>query len=80
MMIHHNTVRRYALQGVYGHIGGIQVNPGSVGHVYANYIESDPEISSNQGIQFAGGEDGPSYIYNNIIVNIVFIWIFNRFE
>jgi len=66
MAIHHNTVRDYALAENFGHIGGIQVNPGSVGYVYANTIEGDPSISDN-AIQVAGGEDGPLYIYNNVI-------------
>ena len=67
MAIYHNTIRRYALAEDFGHVGGIQVNPGSVGHIYANFIESDANTTSETAIQFAGGEDGPSYIYNNVI-------------
>jgi hypothetical protein len=67
MEITENVIRRYALEEVYGHGGGIQVNPGSVGRVHRNYIESDPGVPDN-AIQFAGGSDGPTYFYNNIIV------------
>jgi len=68
MSIHHNLVRRYALAGDSGHIGGIQVNPGSVGRVFANLIMSADDDVADNAIQFAGGEDGPTYLYNNIIV------------
>ena len=68
MEIHHNIVRNYALKEDYGHVGGIQVNPGSVGRVYANLIVSKEGNLSDNGIQFAGGADGPSYLYNNLIV------------
>jgi len=67
MEIYDNVIRRYALEQVYGHVGGIQVNPGSVGRVYRNLIESAPEMSDN-AIQFAGGVDGHTYLYNNVIV------------
>jgi len=76
MAIHHNIVRRYALQEDFGHVGGIQVNPGSIGEVFANYIESDPTVSSDNAIQFAGGEDGPSYLYNNVIVGTSIPFVF----
>jgi len=69
MAIHHNTVRRYALSENYGHVGGIQVNPGSVGHIYANLIESDPNTTAETAFQVAGGLDGPTYIYNNVIID-----------
>jgi hypothetical protein len=68
MSIHNNVIRRYALLEDWGHIGGIQLNPGSVGHVFGNYIESDDGNVVDNAIQFAGGEDGPTYLYNNIII------------
>jgi|GEM_PF-3110225 len=67
MEIYDNVIRRYALEEVYGHVGGIQINPGSVGRVYRNYIESEPSVPDN-AFQFAGGVDGPTYLYNNVIV------------
>ncbi|MDP6934931.1 MAG: hypothetical protein QGG40_18565, partial [Myxococcota bacterium] len=66
MEIHDNVIRRYALEEVYGHVGGIQVNPGSVGRVYRNHIESDQSVPDN-AIQFAGGVGGHTYLYNNVI-------------
>ena len=67
MLIHNNVVRNYALLEDYGHVGGIQVNPGSVGRVYSNLIVSKEGNMADNGIQFAGGEDGPTYLYNNVI-------------
>jgi hypothetical protein len=68
MRIHNNVVRRYGLSGDYGHTGGIQINPGSVGRVFSNHIESVSGGTTDNAIQFAGGEDGPTYLYNNLIV------------
>jgi hypothetical protein len=68
MLIHNNVIRNYALLESWGHVGGIQVNPGSVGRVYSNLIVSKKGNMADNGIQFAGGEDGPTYLYNNVIV------------
>ena len=68
LSINNNTVRRYALLGDFGHNGGVQINPGSVGLVYGNLIESALGGSSDNAVQFAGGVDGPTYIYNNMIL------------
>ena len=68
MSINNNTIRRYALSGDFGHNGGIQINPGSVGWVYGNLIESVSGGGSDNAIQFAGGVDGPTYIYNNMVL------------
>jgi hypothetical protein len=67
MEIYDNVVKRYALTESYGHIGGIQINPGSVGKVYNNWIESAGGVAEN-AIQYAGGGDGPLEIYDNIIL------------
>ncbi|MFP6751116.1 MAG: hypothetical protein VB855_05540, partial [Pirellulaceae bacterium] len=68
MLIHNNVIRRYALGVEYGHTGGIQLNPGSVGRVFGNHIESVSGSTAIDAIAFAGGEDGPTYLYNNLIV------------
>jgi len=68
LAIYNNVIRRYALLGDYGHIGGLQINPGSVGRIYANRIESGEGGLPDNAIQFAGGEDGPTYLYNNVLV------------
>ncbi len=68
MRIYNNVIRRYALAGSYGHIGGLQINPGSIGEVFGTRIESQVDGPSDNAIQFAGGEDGPTLMYNNLIV------------
>jgi len=68
LSINNNIVRRYALLGDFGHNGGIQINPGSVGQVYRNLIESASGGTLDNAIQFAGGVDGPTYIYNNMVL------------
>jgi hypothetical protein len=68
MFIYNNTIRRYALAGSYGHIGGIQINPGSVGNIFGNRIESAVDGPPDNAVQYAGGEDGPTLLYNNLIV------------
>ena len=66
--IHHNVIRNYALLESYGHVGGIQLNPGTVGHAHANWIESKEGSESDNAFQFAGGDTGPLVLYNNVIV------------
>ncbi|MGB0640852.1 MAG: putative metal-binding motif-containing protein [Myxococcota bacterium] len=68
MFIYNNVIRRYALADSYGHIGGIQINPGSVGEIFGNRIESAVDGPLDNAFQYAGGEDGPTYLYNNLIV------------
>ena len=68
MRIYDNVIRRYALQGDWGHTGGIQINPGSVGHVYNNTIDATGLETFDNAFQVAGGVDGPTYIYNNVVI------------
>lgn len=68
MRIHDNIIRRYALQGDWGHTGGIQINPGSVGHVFNNHIDATGLETFDNAFQVAGGVDGPTYIYNNVVI------------
>ncbi|MEC7242443.1 MAG: right-handed parallel beta-helix repeat-containing protein [Myxococcota bacterium] len=66
--IHHNVVRNYAMLESYGHIAGIQLNPGTVGRIHANWIESKAGSEIDNAFQIVGGDTGPLLLYNNVIV------------
>ncbi len=66
--VFNNTIERYALSGDYGHIGGIQINPGTVGSFHSNWIEALSGDTKANAIQYAGGDASDVNIYNNIII------------
>jgi hypothetical protein len=68
MEIAHNVVRRYAILHDYGQVGGLQINPGSVGLIHHNRIESFEGDVDGTAIQYAGGNTEDTEIYDNVIV------------
>lgn len=68
MEIYDNVVKRYAKKQDYGHVGGIQINPGSVGEVHGNWIEAMANDVEGTAIQYAGGSTGDVFIHDNVIV------------
>lgn len=68
MIIEDNVVKNYATKENAGHIGGLQINPGSVGIVRNNKVISKGGISET-AVQYAGGSAGDIEITNNWIIN-----------
>lgn len=68
MEITRNIVRRYARTQDPGDLGGLQINPGSVGLVHDNWIEAFAEDGVGTAIQYAGGDAGDIEIYDNVII------------
>ncbi len=66
--VYNNTIKYYAKQQSYGHVGGLQINPGTTGKFYNNWIESGAYDLSGTAIQYVGGIGGSTDIYNNIII------------
>lgn len=65
--VYNNTVKNYALHNSNQHAGGLQLNPGTGGKFYNNYIQAHPDADTAQGLMYIGGET-PLYVYNNIFV------------
>ena len=55
VLIYNNIIRRFALNQDYGHVSGLQLNPGTVGRVYGNQIISEQSLSVT-GILYSGGK------------------------
>jgi hypothetical protein len=68
MEIARNVVRHYALTQDAGDVGGLQINPGSVGEVHHNWIESFVGDLAGTAVQYAGGDAGDVDIHDNVIV------------
>lgn len=66
--VYDNTIKRYALKQSYGHAGGLQINLGTVGQFYNNWIESFADDQIGNGVQYAGGDAGDVDIFNNMII------------
>ncbi|HYD02916.1 MAG TPA: MopE-related protein, partial [Alphaproteobacteria bacterium] len=60
--IYNNSLIGCGLEGVYGQTIAMQINPGTTGKIYNNYIEGGAH-----GIQLQGA--GDNIIFNNIIVD-----------
>lgn len=66
--VYNNSITFYALKQSYGHVGGLQINPGTTGKFYNNWIESGEYDTGGTAIQYIGGIAGPTDIYNNVII------------
>ncbi len=66
--VYNNIIKYYAKNQEYAHVGGLQINSGTTGKFYNNWIESGPFDLSGTAIQYVGGIGGPTDIYNNIII------------
>nr|MDJ0623970.1 hypothetical protein [Desulfocapsaceae bacterium] len=66
--VYNNVIRFYAQKQSYGHVGGLQINPGTTGKFYNNWIESDAYDENGTAVQYVGGIGGPTDIYNNVII------------
>jgi hypothetical protein len=65
--VYQNTIRNYAMNNNGQHAGGLQLNAGTVGAFYNNYVQAHPATTKARGLMYIGGE-GPVYVYNNIFV------------
>ena len=61
--IYKNTIKNTGMAEVYGQMAGIQLNSGTSGSCYNNFIKD----TKGMGI-FVGGL-GDNYVYNNLIIN-----------
>jgi hypothetical protein len=61
--IYNNVIRNYGLEKVTVHQAGIQINPGTVGKIYANLIDT----GEGNGIHTLGYDN---LIYSNLLMNI----------
>ncbi|APR79012.1 Hypothetical protein A7982_04359 [Minicystis rosea] len=68
MEIRDNVIKRYALKQDYGQVGGIQINPGSVGQVHDNWIEAFAGDKAGTAIQYAGGGTEDIDIHDNVVI------------
>lgn len=68
MEIHHNVIKRYARTQEYGQIGGIQINPGSVGEVHHNWVEAFIGDDAGTAIQYEGGGTEDTDIHDNVLI------------
>ncbi|MCP3097824.1 right-handed parallel beta-helix repeat-containing protein [Myxococcus sp. K15C18031901] len=75
MTIRGNVIRNYGLNNNSSHSGGITVNPGSMGVIDANWIET-AQPRSTQGILFQGL--GGTLMMNNVILGANTGTLFNR--
>lgn len=68
MEIARNVVLRYARTQDAGDVGGLQINPGSVGEVHHNWVESFEGDRVGTAVQYAGGDAGDIDIHDNVLV------------
>ena len=69
--IFNNTVVNYGLAEEFGHLAGVQINPGTTGKLYNNRIYD----GKGYGIFCVG--QGENLVYNNLIVNAKFDAIYS---
>lgn len=65
--VYNNTVRNFALLNNEYHSGGLQLNSGTSGVFYNNFIQAHTDADVAQGLMYVGGE-GAVYVYNNVFV------------
>ncbi|MBO9605020.1 MAG: right-handed parallel beta-helix repeat-containing protein [Paenibacillaceae bacterium] len=61
--IHHNTITQFSKANYHFERSGIQINPGTTGKLYNNWIQD----GLGAGINFQGR--GANDVYNNVIIN-----------
>ena len=65
--VYNNTIRNYALHNSGSHGGGLQLNPGTGGQFYNNFVQAHPDSTEAKGLMYIGGQ-APLYVYNNVFV------------
>ncbi len=66
--VHDNVIIDYALGNKASHGGGLQLNPGTNGQFYNNYLRAAAGASNSSSVVYAGSERSV-YLYNNIFVD-----------